>query len=320
MQGDPQLSIVKVLAYFDLFSYPLLKEEIRLYLDQQLDDVIFTKALEELVRKQQVFRLEEFYSLQPSPDLIPWRRDGNRRAQKLLRRAHRIGRLLYQFPYVRGIGISGSLSKNFASKTADIDFFIITRSNRLWIARTLLHMLKKLAILVRMEHSLCMNYFIDEEALMVEERNIFTATEVFSLMPVRGTGTLHRFYSANMWTRHFFPSFTTIHNNLFTGNDRRGLFKRCMESMFNNTAGNRLERYLMQLTTSRWQRKESEKRMNINGRRMGLRTGPHYSKPNPQFFQQPLLEKFDIKLKQAEANYRMKTAAFNDEQPTVSIH
>lgn len=319
MQGDPKLSILKVLAYFDLFNYPLSREEIAQYLDQIMDDATFTKALEELVNQRQVFRLSGFFSLQQDPNLIPWRSDGNQRAEKLLRRAHRVGRLLYQFPYVRGIGISGSLSKNFASKTADIDFFIITSSNRIWIARTLLHVLKKLAMLVRMDQSLCMNYFVDEEALQVEEKNIFTATEVYTLMPVCGNEALHRFYSANMWTRHFFPRFTTKTASSAKP-DRRGLFKRCMESLFNNAAGHRLERYLWQLTARRWQKKEEEKRLNLYGRRMGLKTGPHFAKPSPQFFQQPLLERFQTKWLETEANYRMKTTAFNDEQPTVPFH
>jgi predicted nucleotidyltransferase len=47
---------------------------------------------------------------------------GNRNAEQILNTAYKISRILYQFPYVRGIGISGSLSKNFADKNADIDF------------------------------------------------------------------------------------------------------------------------------------------------------------------------------------------------------
>jgi hypothetical protein len=93
---------------------------------------------------------------------------------------------LYRFPFVRGIGISGSLSKNYADEDADIDFFIITSRNHLWIARTFLHGLKKLSFLVGKQDWYCMNYFIDEEALVIAEKNIFTATEVVTLKPVCG--------------------------------------------------------------------------------------------------------------------------------------
>jgi hypothetical protein len=48
--------------------------------------------------------------------------------------------------------------------------------------------------------------------------------------------------------------------------------------------GESLDNYLMNLTTKRWQEKEAAQMLNIKGNRMGLRTGKHFSKPNPVFF------------------------------------
>ena len=52
-------------------------------------------------------------------------------AATLLARAEKIAKLFYKFPYVRAVGVSGSVSKNFADENADIDYFIITKANRL---------------------------------------------------------------------------------------------------------------------------------------------------------------------------------------------
>ncbi|HYE56342.1 MAG TPA: hypothetical protein VD996_15945, partial [Chitinophagaceae bacterium] len=140
-------SILKVLVYFDIFSYPLTVKEIRLFLDSSATDDNIRHELETLVSNRKVYRFDNFYSLQNKPFLVYRRKEGNDRAAPMLAKAHKISAFLYRFPFVRGIGISGSLSKNFADKNADIDFFVITSANRLWIARSFMHLFKKLTFL-----------------------------------------------------------------------------------------------------------------------------------------------------------------------------
>src|SRR5262245_47482525 len=129
-------SIIKALAWFDIFHYPLTLEEMRQFMDHKPAGNSFTEALQALIDEGAVYHFHDLNLLQNNSLLVHRRRQGNIRAAKLLQRALKIGRFLQQFPYVRAIGISGSLSKNFASEKADIDFFIITHPRRLWIART----------------------------------------------------------------------------------------------------------------------------------------------------------------------------------------
>src|SRR6185295_5408096 len=117
-------SIFKVLAYFDIFNYPLTLEEIYSCLDHKAVVKDVEMALEQLVAGNRIYRLGNFYSLQADPALRSRRTTGNYKADELLTIAYKIGGFLYQFPFVRGIGISGSLSKNFADQHTDIYFFI----------------------------------------------------------------------------------------------------------------------------------------------------------------------------------------------------
>lgn len=287
-------SILKVLAYFELFSYPLLKEEIRLFLDRSIHPGDLDSALEDLVKEGRIFRHEDFYQLRNEPALINRRKDGNSRAALMLQRARKISGFLYWFPYVRGIGISGSLSKNFASVDADIDFFIITQSNRLWIARTFMHIFKKFTFLAGKQHWFCMNYYVDEHALQIHEQNIFTATEVITLVPVHGNGILTSFFKANHWVKNYFPN-----HPLKTGSPfkpREALVKRFIEFCLNNKFGERLDNYLLKLTTKRWQQKEQKQATSTHGRRMGLSTGKHFARPNPEFFQRKILQKYESRV------------------------
>ena len=110
------------------------------------------------------------------------------------------------FPFVKGIAVSGSLSKYFADEKTDIDFFIITTANRLWIARTILHIFKKFTYLLKMQDLFCMNYFIDEAELGILEKNIYTATEIATILPLFGYKIFDSFFKVNSWTRSFFPN------------------------------------------------------------------------------------------------------------------
>ena len=290
--------ILKVLAYFDVFHYPVTAREIRSFLPCSPSEKLLDETLIHLCLKKKIFQNSDLFSLRDDISLVDQRRADNLRASILLKKAHAISAFLFQFPYVRAVGISGSLSKNVADENADIDFFIITSANRLWIARTLMHLFKKFTFLVGKQHWFCMNYYIDEEALQITDKNIYTATEVVTLVPVCGNGMLKQFYDANAWTRIFFPNYQQYTSAIRASGP--GIFKKIVEQVFNNSFGEMIDNYLMKLTTRRWNQKEYEGRLNIKGGRMGLRTGKHFSKPNPAFFQQKVLLNYERKLGEIE--------------------
>jgi hypothetical protein len=70
------------------------------------------------------------------------RRKGNANADTLIEKAKEIAKLLYKFPYVRAIGLSGLFQK-ICRRKLRYDYFLITKANRLWIARTLLVFFQK---------------------------------------------------------------------------------------------------------------------------------------------------------------------------------
>ena len=288
MQEKLNSSILKILAYFDLFQYPLSAEEIQKFLDQKAGAAQLSATLDWLVLQRLVFPHGDWYSLRSDSRIMEERRLKNDQAKPMLALARRISGFLFHFPFVRGIGISGSLSKNCADSNTDIDFFIITRKNRLWIGRTIMHFFKKLTFLTGHQHWYCMNYYIDESALCIEEKNIFTAVELATLLPVQGKPVLDQFFKSNNWIMSYFPNqpertaITVQHPGLLS-------LKKMIEYLFNNMLGDWLDNYLMRLTTRRWKLKEDQFELNIKGNRMGLRTGKHYSKPNPVFFQERIL-------------------------------
>lgn len=293
---DLRRHILSTIAYFDLFHYPLTMDEIYLYLPVKCDTTDFEYALKYLVIDRTVYHFGRFYTLKNDYFLVERRLDGNARATRMMGTAKKVSNLLVRFPFVRGIAISGSLSKNFADEDSDIDLFIITAKNRLWVARTLMHCFKKLTFLVKREHYFCMNYYIDEEELQIREKNIYTAIEIATLIPVHGDTTFEQFYMANNWTRSYLPN---KYMRLTTAKSlKRLLLKRAFEWLFNNQLGNALDDLLMKITTERWGKKRQQKKLNIKGLIMGMDAGKHYAKPDPKNFQEKLILKYQLKLSQ----------------------
>jgi len=284
-------SILKVFAYFDLFNYPLSPEEVHYYLETITEEYPVRNEIEALIKEGCLFRTGQYISLRNDPSLEERRNWGRAHADNLLVIAHKQAHFLFQFPFVRGVCISGSLSKRCADTKADIDYFIITRADRLWIARTLMHFFKKLTFLIGHQHRYCMNYYIDEEALEIKEKNIFTATELLTLMAASGNGGLTKFFNANEWASAWYPQYRNRSRSSAT-TPKNSLLKGCVEWLLDNRIGNLIDNYLRDLTSRRWKIKELRGDLSTRGIKMSLQCGKHYSRPNPDHFQQKVLHRY----------------------------
>ena len=286
--------ILATLTYFNMFDYPLKKREIFSFLCHSDDYTEFDRTLENLVNDSIVFRIGEFYCLQNNQAIAERRVVGNAKAIQMLTKAEKVAGIISAFPYVKGVAVSGSLSKYFADENADIDFFIITTANRLWICRTLLHLFKKLTFLLKMQDFFCMNYFIDEAECCIVEKNFYTAMEIVTILPLRGKKIFDDFYQVNNWTRIFFPN---KHPDTFSTKRTGSAWLRLMtEKLFNSRTGCMVDDFLMKLTSKRWAAKTRKNKRNSKGYLMSMSTDKHFSKPNPDHFQKTLLHKYECSL------------------------
>lgn len=267
-------------------------------MDCKATEEAVTTSLDYLQKRGKVFKMGGYYSLRNDAEMVIRRQRGNNKADKLCKTARCIAKWLYLVPFVRAIGISGSLSKHFADKDSDIDFFIITESNRLWIARTLMHAFKKLSYLMNRQHWFCMNYYISPPAMVISEKNIFTATEVVTLLPVCGKDSFHRFCRDNAWAFTYFPNRHSGLSQEMT-KDNNSSLKWILEKGISAVMGNWLDDYWMRLTGKRWQQKASRNLKNRKGDPMALKIGKDFARPAPEFFQKTILDNYNRKLQEA---------------------
>ena len=139
-----QMDVLATLSYFSVFDYPVTIEELNNY----LSDEVQPSDISCLINANLIQQSEnKYYNLKDYPIDLKDRIKGNKRAEQLKERAIKRANFIGSFPFVRSVCLSGSMSKGYMGQDADLDFFIITKPNRLWIARTLLILYKKIFLL-----------------------------------------------------------------------------------------------------------------------------------------------------------------------------
>jgi hypothetical protein len=239
--------IMKVLLYSDVFHYPLTQEEIAQR--HPLENVSIKEienGLAELLEKQVIFQIKGFYTLQNNPTSIERRLKANLLAQKYLKTSKRIVNVLKHFPFVRGIFLSGSISKNYIDENSDIDYFVITKAGYLWVVRSLFVLFRRIGLLGSRK-LFCFNYIIDEDHLKTEHQSIYIATEIVTLIPMYQESIHQEFLKANTWMQAYYPNYPiqTISNS------SKNWFKASIEFVLKIIGAKKLDNWLMHQTKKR---------------------------------------------------------------------
>lgn len=134
-----------------------------------------------------------------------------------LEKARHLLRYLKYIPWIRFAAVSGSVSFMSADEDDDIDIFLVTARNRLWITRAFeLILFRMLGVRRRYSDTdvrdrICINYYITEDSLDLKKSrggSFFTALEILMMKPVYKGNYYQRLLSANTWVKEFFPGIT----------------------------------------------------------------------------------------------------------------
>ena len=296
--------VLRTIIYYDIFNYPLTENDIMNNCGlSNTSSKPCSNALKYLVEKNIIYKLGDHYSLSKDQQAIDRRIKGNKQAKKWLKKSRRFSRLISWFPFVRGISLSGSLSKGFVDEDPDIDYFIITKPNRLWIARTLLIGFKKIFLLNSYKY-FCLNYFVTQESMEIEEKNLFTATEIATMIPVFGHNVKKSFFESNEWIREFFPNFEIDVDEDVPFN-KTGTLNRFVEFLLSGKFGDKLDARFMKTTIKHWSKKFG-KQFTEEEFLLSFKSNKDISKHHPQNFQKRVLEQFNTKLKEIELQHQIK--------------
>ncbi|MBK8364259.1 MAG: hypothetical protein IPL24_11445 [Bacteroidetes bacterium] len=293
-------AVIRVLLYFDIFNHPLSINEIKDLIQIEVkDENEVAEVLLELVDQQKIYFHEGYYSVSSSVFNMHRRIAGEKYAKTMVDRMKKFSSLIASFPFVKAVTISGSLSKNFMDENSDIDYFIITSRNRLWLTRTFLVLYKKL-FLLNSKKNFCVNYFVSEDQLAIPDRNIFTATEVSYLIPVYNYSEYLNFMKENKWSKTFYPNFP-LRSEYYLIDEKFPGIKSFLEKIFSGSLGEAIDNYFFKFTLKHWKKKFKD--FDASTFDLRMRTKKNVSKHHPNGFQEKILRELDIKFSNFEKQH-----------------
>jgi hypothetical protein len=139
--------------------------------------------------------------------------------------------------------------------------------------------------------------------LEIEEKNLFTATELATLIPLWGEQYYNSLMSKNLqWVSKIFPNFSPA--QLSVSQSKNGKWKVVLERILNICLGNVGDKLLMKIAAARWNKlynqTYSEKDFSI-----AFKTKRYASKNHPRNFQKSVMETYG----ELEAQYLNRLAS-----------
>lgn len=261
--GTLERAILETLAYSDVFEYPLRLDEIHRYLPVYIDRQELLAALPLMMG--QMGEMDGFYFISDHSGIVDVRKRREIRSQKLMQHALRYGRVLGSLPFIRMVALTGSLAVMNVSKNADFDYMLVAVPGRVWTARAFALLFNRFTR--PFGHTLCPNLIVAETALEWPLHDLYSARELYQMIPITGFDVYQKLLKANEWAKEFLPNATTLSlrgersSTKQSPPPKRELLRRPFQSLFtvaewalHGKVGDRFERWEMKRKIARFSR------------------------------------------------------------------
>ncbi len=220
MLNDLEKSIIKTIAYFDVFNFPLTTLEIWKWLYRPREKYTLQEVrevLESSLELQNRVTLQEgFFSLKKRDNIYLLRKQNNNWAERKFQKTVRLVKIFRYLPFVRMIAVCNNLSYSNSKDSSDIDLFIITKKNQIWLARCYcLLILKFFGLRPSIENhrdKFCLSFFIDEgyldmQGVMLGQHDVHFVYWFSQFLPIYDPDNLFaKLRTANSWCQEYLPN------------------------------------------------------------------------------------------------------------------
>ncbi|MCK6505831.1 hypothetical protein L6R53_20990 [Myxococcota bacterium] len=247
-------AIVRLVLYFDVFQHPLTQAElVRLVCPDDPD--LVPQALARLAARGIVERRDHWCFRPGRSAAIARRQERARHAERTWPLARLASALLARVPFVRGVLITGGMSKGSTAPGDDVDFLLLVAPGRVWTLKSLLQGARR-AWPEPIRDLFCTNYLLAEDRPLVDDRNLFTAVELATAVPMYGPAGCAALLRANAWSRRFVPGMPWAEQRAAAAAPLpRSPLARGVEATIAGPGGQRIERASVAAWDRYWNRK-----------------------------------------------------------------
>ncbi len=253
------ISLKKTLAYFDLFSCPITKEELYTYLFSPQEEISFDTFVRRLhtleASKEKCFETScGYYFLPAKQETVTMRERRVWYIEKKLKIAKRAARLLRYIPFVKAFFVCNQIQIGVTQKS-DIDVLIVVKQGRMFFTRLCITFLLGLFRLRRgkkkVTDRICLSFYVTDNALdfsslQIGEPDIYFTYWLATLIPVYDPeDSLQKIFSNNIWATknlpHAFESVPLGSDWKVTNNMFSLFIKQWLEKILQGKWGDKLE-------------------------------------------------------------------------------
>ncbi len=182
-----------MVLYFDIFRHPLRRDELSALCGDPTE-----AAVAQAVRSGAI-EVEGVWAFRAGRGGDRARRqERSVEAERQWGRARRAASVLAATPFVRGVLVTGGLSKLSAEPGGDVDFMLLVEPGRVWTVKAGLHAARRV-LPGPLRESLCTNYLLATDSLALPQRSMFHAVELATAIPMFGPVACSALLRENPW-------------------------------------------------------------------------------------------------------------------------
>lgn len=252
--------ILITLAYFDVFGFGMsLKDLSKFILGESPRQNNNLLKIELIKLKNEIVDIGGKYFLKNTNPVRLLNVD------EVLKKASNSAKWFEYIPFVEFVAVCNYLPIGIADQDSDIDVLIITKVNRIFMARlfttVILHVLRLRRHGKKVSGRFCLSFYANEAFLdfsdLLIDNDIYFAYWLLALYPIYGDISIYEnIQSENQnWMKYFFAEKRT---NKFELTKKKSLFKKVVERFFSSKLGDWIEALLTQFFIARNNAKSSE--------------------------------------------------------------
>lgn len=166
---EKERELFEIIVFFDLFNFPLTFYEIKKYLEvkEKVNDLY--QLLENLITRHKIEVKNGFYFLKNREEIVGIRRNRYNYSLRKIKIAKKFARIFALLPFIQTIYLVNSIGAYNLRDNSDIDFFIITKKERIWLSRFftagLAKILHKRPNKKTKRDKICLSFYLAEDNL-----------------------------------------------------------------------------------------------------------------------------------------------------------
>ena len=208
-------AVLETIVFFDIFDFPLTHFEIWKYaeVECELNDV--AKILSDSSLAEVLGEKNGLYFLKGRDEIYITRMKRYAYSFKKFKRALFVAKIFRWLPWIKMIAVGNVIGGNNTKADSDIDLFIVTQANRIWLARLGCVLITEILRLrpkgKNVKDKICLSFFISEANLdlqsVVLDNDYYFRYWLAELTPIFIKEDVYKkFITANQWFLEKMPN------------------------------------------------------------------------------------------------------------------